>query len=50
VNFNAWIAGGSDPALVECQNVFAQYWFRDPGFAPPNNSGLTDAIEFVIGP
>jgi hypothetical protein len=50
VNFNAWIAGGSDPALVECQNVFAQYWFRDPGFAPPNNSGLTDAIEFVINP
>jgi Tol biopolymer transport system component len=30
--------------------VFAQYWSRDPGFAPPDDVGLTDALHFVIAP
>lgn len=49
-DFNAWIASGSDPALVPGTRVFVQCWFRDPGFAPPENIGLTDALSFMIGP
>lgn len=30
--------------------VFGQFWSRDPGFAPPNNIGLTDAIVFNVAP
>ncbi|MCC6407666.1 MAG: hypothetical protein IT453_10885 [Planctomycetes bacterium] len=48
IDFNTYIAGGTDPNLVAGQLVDAQYWFRDPGFSPPNNTGLSDAIEFVI--
>ena len=49
-DFNAWIAIGFDPALVPGAVVDAQYWSRDPGFAPPDNIGLTDALEFAIAP
>jgi hypothetical protein len=47
-DFNAWIQSGIDPSLVAGQEVWAQYWYRDPGFAAPNNIGLTDAVEFTI--
>jgi hypothetical protein len=49
IDFNAYIATGNDPALVAGQQVNGQYWFRDPGFAPPDNTGLSNAIEFEIG-
>jgi hypothetical protein len=49
-DFNAWIASGADPALVAGQDVWTQYWSRDPGFAPPNSTGLTNAVAFSIGP
>jgi Tol biopolymer transport system component len=49
-DFNAWIASGADPALVAGQDVWTQYWSRDPGFAPPNSTGLTDALAFTIHP
>ena len=50
VDFNAWIASGADPALVAGQDVWAQYWSRDPGFQPPAGIGLTDALAFTIAP
>ncbi|HVS10086.1 MAG TPA: hypothetical protein VMS76_09450, partial [Planctomycetota bacterium] len=50
IDFNAYVASGKDPSLTAGATVDGQYWFRDPGFAPPNNTGLTDAIEFTIEP
>lgn len=32
------------------QTIRAQYWSRDPGFATPNNIGLTAGLSFVICP
>ncbi len=34
--------------LASGQTVYAQFWSRDPGFAPPNNIGLTNAIRFTL--
>ena len=50
IDFNAFIASGKDPGLVAGATVDGQWWFRDPGFAPPNATGLTDAIDFAIQP
>jgi hypothetical protein len=50
VDFNAWIAGGADPTLVSGQWVHTQFWFRDPGYAPPLDFGLTKGLEFCILP
>jgi hypothetical protein len=44
--FNDHIASGADPALGLGQEVWAQYWYRDP--ASSNSSGLTDALHFTI--
>jgi hypothetical protein len=49
-DFNVYLASGVDPALVSGANVWLQYWSRDPGFAPPNNVGLTDALTVTIRP
>ena len=49
-DFNAWIASGIDPSLGPGVEVHAQAWFRDPGFAPPDDVGLTPGLRFVIGP
>jgi hypothetical protein len=36
--------------LAANTTVYAQYWSRDPGFAQPNNIGLTNATAFAIVP
>ncbi|HUR28712.1 MAG TPA: hypothetical protein VM509_11040, partial [Planctomycetota bacterium] len=48
-DFNRLIASGVDPALVPGARVDVQFWGRDPGYAAPNNTSLSDALEFVIG-
>jgi len=32
-------------SLSAGQPLYAENWSRDPGFAPPNNVGLTDGIQ-----
>ncbi len=32
------------------ERLYAQYWHRDPGFAFPNNIGLTNALRFDVAP
>ena len=48
IDFNAWIQGGHDAALVACQEVDVQYWSRDS--ASPSATGLTSALSFVVAP
>ncbi|MCK6446994.1 MAG: hypothetical protein L6Q99_11425 [Planctomycetes bacterium] len=48
-DMGAHITSGVDPALGKGKAYFAQYWFRDSGFTPPNNVGLTNALEFDVG-
>jgi catechol 2,3-dioxygenase-like lactoylglutathione lyase family enzyme len=50
IDFNAWAASGKDPALLTGQQVWIQTWSRDPGFAPPNNTSLSDAVTFTLCP
>lgn len=32
------------------EELFVQAWFRDPGFAPPQNIGLTSSMVATIWP
>ena len=48
--FNEFIASGIDPALQIGVKVNVQFWGRDQGFPAPNNTTLTNGLEFVIGP
>jgi catechol 2,3-dioxygenase-like lactoylglutathione lyase family enzyme len=48
IDFNAYVASGADPALVAGAQVWVQTWSRDPGFAPPNNTSLSDAVSFTL--
>jgi hypothetical protein len=50
LDFNAYIASGKDPQLIAGATVDGQYWSRDPGFAPPDNTSLTGGLHFVICP
>jgi hypothetical protein len=48
-DFNAWIQSGVDPLLVAGQEVWAQFYSRDPAF-PSRSTGLSNAVAFAIGP
>jgi hypothetical protein len=48
IDFNAWIASGVDPRLVAGVRVHMQLWYRDSGFAPPDDVGLTPGLRFQI--
>lgn len=50
VDFNAWIHSGLDATLVPGQWVHSQFWFRDSGYPPPYDFGLTKGLEFYILP
>ena len=30
--------------------VNCQFWGRDPGFTAPDNTSLSDALQYVVGP
>jgi hypothetical protein len=47
-DFNARIQSGIDPLLVAGEEVFAQYWSRDP--ADPNTTNFSDALAFYVNP
>jgi hypothetical protein len=47
-DFNARIQSGVDPALTVGQEVFCQYWSRDPAIASTTN--LSNGLYFVVNP
>ena len=48
LDFNARIQSGVDTLLVAAEEVFAQYWSRDP--ADQSTTNLTNALAFYINP
>ena len=40
----------SSHGITPGATIYGQFWSRDPGYSPPNNVGLTDAVRFVVTP
>jgi hypothetical protein len=47
-DFNAYIQSGKDPALVAGQQIWFQWWYREPSFPVPNNVGLSPGLSAII--
>lgn len=48
IDFNAFLQSGQAIGVAGGSQVQAQFWSRDTGFAPPNASNLTDAVQFIV--
>lgn len=49
-SFHFTQAYAASEGIAPGDTIYGQYWYRDPGFTPPNNIGLTDAIRFAFIP
>lgn len=49
-DFNAHVQSGSDPFLVPGRQVNGQWWARDPMHPDGTGTGLSNAVEFFVGP
>ncbi|MCK6446432.1 MAG: VCBS repeat-containing protein [Planctomycetes bacterium] len=47
-DFNAFVAGGTDPNLVQGAQLYVQWWMRDP--QSPSTTGLSNGLAFVLCP